>query len=91
MPDELGPIEVIRMQTPGYGTGEPCVACGEPCEGECSLPIFNGDIVSNDWPGDWGGVPCCNRCYELHASGRMKTWDHLHRHHVEGFVGGDGI
>jgi hypothetical protein len=83
----------IRMQTPGYGMGDPCVACGEPSSGFHGLPIFNGDIVSNDWPGEWGGVPCCEACYEKHLRGGMPTADHLYRHllYAAGLIDGAGI
>jgi hypothetical protein len=84
----------IHMQTPGYGMGEPCVACGQPSSGFHGLPVFNGDIVSNDWPGEWGGVPCCLACFYLHEQGKLKTWDHLYTAYLDGlrpFADGGGI
>ena len=75
------------------GEGDPFVNCGAPSSGFHGLPIFNGDIVSNDWQGEWGGVPCCERCYTLHEQGQLPTADHLYRHHLAGLghIDGSGI
>ena len=84
----------IRMQTPGYGAGEPCVACGRPSSGFHGLPVFNGDVVSNDWPGEWAGVPCCEPCYTAHLEGRMQCADRLYAGYLDGlrtFTDGAGI
>lgn len=81
----------IRMQSPGYGGGEPCCNCGKPSSGFHGLPIFNGDIVSNDWAGEFGGKPCCERCYDLHEHGQVPTFDHYYRHLLGGFINGEGI
>jgi hypothetical protein len=81
----------IRMQS-RPAEGEPCRFCVDGiCDGYHGLPIFNGDVVSNDWRGDWGGVPCCPDCYQRHADGRMRTFDHLYQHLMDGFVAGGGI
>ena len=55
--------------------------------------VFNGDVMSNDWPGEWGGRSCCEACYEKHLAGKMPTADHLYRHLLPGlgFLEGDGI
>lgn len=82
---------VVLMQTPGWG--DECYVCGEPASGFHGLPIFNGDVMSNDWPGEWAGVPACLRCYEKHERGEMETWDAVYRHHLHavGLLDGAGI
>lgn len=90
MSNPSGEKLVIRMQTPGWG--DICFACGGVASGHHGLPTFNGDLVSNDWPGEWFGVPACERCYELHEQGKLETHDADYRHHLEGFHGhGEGI
>jgi hypothetical protein len=85
-----GPILNIHMQTPGYG--DVCFVCGGEASGFHGVPIVNGDLVSNDWPGPWGGVPACEPCYEKHERGELRTYDAEYRHLLEGFQGeGDGI
>lgn len=73
-----------------------CYVCGEWTEYRWGVPVFNGDIVSNDFP-DWlwgnggGGQAVCERCYNLHAAGKMQTFDHCYRHLMGGFIDGGGI
>lgn len=86
-----GPTLTIRMQTPGYGMGDPCANCGQPASGFHGLPYFNGDLMSNDWPGDWGGRPCCEDCYERHARGELETFDQDYVHLFALYQDGAGI
>lgn len=80
----------IRMQTPGYG--DVCFVCGGEASGYHGVPVFNGDLMSNDWPGEWGGVPSCERCYDRHARGELPTFDADYRHTLDGLHGnGAGI
>jgi hypothetical protein len=47
---------------------EYCWACGEfviPLRH--GLPVYEDEILPNDWEGEWGGVPSCPRCYDLQA------------------------
>ena len=82
-------IEVINMNPPRPGD---CWYCGGDCTGHnCGLPIFNGDLMSNDWQGEWGGVPACQGCYDKHERGLLPTCDHIYQHLLEGFDGGCGI
>lgn len=95
--------EVIRMQSPGFGMGEPCCGIsedGKPCQqtasGFHSLPRWNGDIVSNDFPDgvSSGNATCCQSCYERHAAGRMPVADEQYTAYLDRrgtFVGGSGI
>lgn len=48
-----------------------CHVCGEPTLCKWGLPVWNGFIVGNDWPHEWGGVPCCKGCYERHEAGEL--------------------
>ena len=76
MSDELGPIEIINMNPPRPCD---CFLCGQECGGDnCGVPTFNGDVVSNDWNGEWGSKPVCQECFDKHADGRVPTFDHLY-------------
>lgn len=85
-----GRILEIRMQS---GEVE-CSLCGEWDDWQWSVPTFNSDVVSNDFP-DWmwqsggGNQPVCRKCYEKHARGEVPTWDHLYV--SPGFESGGGI
>ncbi len=68
-------VECVYFQGNSYGELESCVACGKPASGSHSLPVFNGDVVSNDWPLEWGAKPCCKACHDAHAAGRMPCAD----------------
>lgn len=48
-----------------------CHVCGEPTPARWGLPVWNGFIVANDWPGEWGGVPACESCWEKHERGEL--------------------
>lgn len=28
------------------------------------IAMFEGEPVPHDWTGDWGGFPCCRRCFD---------------------------
>lgn len=70
-----------------------CFICGEVCEGDHGVPVFNGDIMSNDWQGEWGGQHVCESCFGKHERGEIETHDDLYEHHLEKyhFVAGSGI
>jgi hypothetical protein len=48
-----------------------CHICGEPTLAAWGVPVWNGFIVANDWPGDWGGVSVCKSCHDRHAAGEF--------------------
>lgn len=48
-----------------------CHVCGDPTPCQWGLPVWNGFIVANDWPGTWGGVPACYSCWEKHERGEL--------------------
>ena len=54
-------VTIINMQRREGG----CCNCGKPVDGAYGLPVFEGHVVANDWPGEWGGQDCCQDCYEL--------------------------
>lgn len=47
-----------------------------------SVPTCNGDLVSNDLQDQpWlptGNSPVCEACFNLHAAGKIPTFDHLY-------------
>lgn len=47
-----------------------CKACGEPTVDGCGLPVDStGRFVHNGYTGEWGGVPACRGCHEVHKAG----------------------
>lgn len=65
-----GPIAeplVIYLQ---YPTAQCCV-CGEWDVSQWGVPVdsVSGEIVANEFEGEWGGVPVCRECYAKHESG----------------------
>ena len=50
----------IRMQDREGG----CTTCSRPAD-YCGVPMYEGYVLPNDWPGEWGGFPCCWRCFEV--------------------------
>jgi hypothetical protein len=55
-----------------------CSICGEVTLSRWGVPRHNGDLVSNDWQGDWASSPACERCHDAHAAGLLVTCDHLY-------------
>lgn len=50
-------------------TYTPCVSCGDEASGHHALPVdTDGEIVSNDYGGEWAGMPACERCFAIHAA-----------------------
>lgn len=47
-----------------------CTICGAETVSHWSVPMWEGWIVDNDWPYDWGGVPACEQCYTEHSQGK---------------------
>jgi hypothetical protein len=68
---------VIRLDEP-WAT---CSICGEDTPSRWGVPRHNGDLVSNDWPGEWAASPACQRCHNAHAAGLLVTCDHLYAAH----------
>lgn len=62
-----GDVEVINLSA----RWTDCTVCGEETPAAWGLPVWNGLIVANDWPGEWGGVPACEACWEQHERGEL--------------------
>lgn len=45
-----------------------CVVCGADSL-NTGIPMYEGDVLPNDWSGEWGGAPACRRC--MIAQGRL--------------------
>lgn len=46
-----------------------CIACGVVCDVAQGLPMYEGEVVENDYAGEWAGFHCCRPCYEAHRDG----------------------
>lgn len=70
-----GPRGVTRSAT--YCAG--CESELHDGSGGQSLPIDNnGDVVANDYAGEWAGRPCCRTCYDVHkAAGPVALEAHV--------------
>lgn len=76
----MSSILEIRMQG---GREAECGICGELTNMKYSVPTYNGDIVSNDFPDDlygkFGGmIPVCRECFHKHERGEIETFDHYY-------------
>ncbi|HEY7233885.1 MAG TPA: hypothetical protein VH539_07030 [Gemmatimonadaceae bacterium] len=46
-----------------------CHACGATCAVEYGLAVDpTGEFVENDYAGEWGGVPACKPCFDVHRA-----------------------
>ncbi len=88
---ETTDVLLIRMQS---GDVE-CSLCRALTDFGWSVPTYNGDVVSNDFPDDLhalgGSVPVCERCYERHAAGQVETFDRYYVRPGADLIGGAGI
>lgn len=64
-----GPVEYLQINMQDHWTE--CTVCGADTPAEWGLPVWNGMIVANDWPGEWGGVPACESCWAKHERGEL--------------------
>lgn len=71
-------ILVVNLSAPPYVE---CAACGDEVPSEQGLPVdTSGDFVDNDYDGEWGGVPACRRCYDVHAAGGAAALEAMLAH-----------
>lgn len=54
------PVIVINMWEP---CGD-CVVCGE-VSFRSGIPMYEDMVLHNDYEGEWGGQPACDRCREF--------------------------
>lgn len=50
-----------------------CRLCGRMCDPGHGVPVDSetAQVVGNDFQGEWGGIPCCPRCYDRHQAGEF--------------------
>jgi len=44
-----------------------CVVCGAPSH-KSGIPMYEGMVLPNDWDGEWGGQPACDRCRQIQGA-----------------------
>ena len=42
-----------------------CGICDVDTVGEFSVPIYEDEIMPDDYDGEWGGMPVCPKCFYL--------------------------
>lgn len=60
--------------------GVRCGLCAAWTDFRQSIPTYNGDVVSNDFPDELhrqggGSFPVCMMCYKRHARGEVECFD----------------
>lgn len=88
----MSDILEIRMQTHEVE----CSICGDWTAHQWSVPTYNGDLVSNDFPDELireggGNMAVCEHCYDRHAADDMETFDSFYLWRLEGLDAGAGI
>lgn len=69
---------VIRLDDHYVAT---CSQCDAITNDRCGLPVDDtGEVVANDYPGDWGGVAACRRCFDIHAAGGPAALEAFLKH-----------
>lgn len=63
-------VTLIDLWTPQIH----CIVCGESDVSRWGLAVYEGEIVPDDHAGEWGGAPCCQRCYRAWQNGTIKPW-----------------
>lgn len=48
-----------------------CHICGAESPPRWGIPIYEGFVLPNAWPGEWGGVDACLACWT--QQGRLKA------------------
>ena len=41
-----------------------CFVCDAESPPRWGIPYYEGYILPNSWPGEWGGVDACQSCWE---------------------------
>lgn len=58
-------VEVIDL----WPIEEECWACQEFVRPlKHGLPVYEDFVLPNDWEGEWGGVPSCERCHGVQGT-----------------------
>jgi len=66
-------ITVIRLDEP---TAD-CWVCGQETFLDFGLPVYEDEILPNDWQGEWFGATVCPRCYRLFNDKVTAPLSHL--------------
>lgn len=57
---ETGVVLVLQLDRPTYS----CGACEQETDEELlGIPMYDGQVLPNEWDGEWAGFPACRRCY----------------------------
>jgi len=49
-----------------WGLEVDCILCGTTNSDSLFLPMYEGQVVPNDYEGEWAGMPVCRTCYRKH-------------------------
>jgi hypothetical protein len=50
-----------------------CSICGADTPSNWGIPVnTNGDVVPNNYQGEWGGIPACQPCFKKHEDWSRK-------------------
>lgn len=63
-------VTIIRLDEPCIE----CVICGQGDVSRWGLAVYEGRIVPDDYQGEWGGAPCCEKCYQAWKDGAIEPW-----------------
>lgn len=55
-----------------------CRLCGEETICQWCVPMYEGNLLSNNFQGEWFGAPACQSCHDKHARNELPTFDHLY-------------
>lgn len=54
-------INIIEL----WPATDECCVCEDEVLMEYGLPMYESEIVPEDWPGEWGGFMACKRCWQM--------------------------
>ena len=60
----MAPVLVIEL----WPHEVACALCGTRLllRESRGLPMYEGEVVPDDWVGEWAGFPACSACYKVH-------------------------
>lgn len=75
----MGSVVIIDLNE--FGVSE-CHICGKTSVNK-GIPIYEGLVLPNEWEGEWGGVPACDKCHKeqnrLTQPINIETFRHLNK------------
>jgi len=52
-----------------YPRESECIVCNAPLVSpRQGVPMYEGDVLPNDWTGEWGGFDACEPCYRVQST-----------------------